>query len=201
MTAYADADIRAAITRGDIEIDGLDLDAALQPSSIDITLGDTLAVFEPGVIDPRYPPEPVTASLAESAGFIIVPGGFALGVTAQRLRLCDHVRARIEGRSHLARLGLQIHATAGFIDPGWDGFLTLEISNVNRACAIQLRAGMPIAQLSFESLKSCAERPYGASGLGSKFTGLAAPESFVAEMQRDGSTPPKPCSRKLGVWQ
>ena len=106
--------------------------------------------------------------------FILHPGEFVLGSTRERLRLPDDLVSRVEGKSSLGRLGLLIHSTAGFIDPAWDGHITLELSNVN-TIPITLYAGMRIGQLSFFELSSPAERPYGSPQLGSSYQGQSGP--------------------------
>ena len=109
--------------------------------------------------------------------FVIHPGEFVLGVTREYVELPDDIVARIEGKSSLGRLGLIVHATAGFVDPGFKGTLTLEITNLTRV-PIKLYPGLLIAQLSFMALDAPAERPYGSAALGSHYQGqLAATES------------------------
>ena len=105
--------------------------------------------------------------------FVIHPGEFCLGRTMEWVELPDDVVARIEGKSSLGRLGLIVHATAGFIDPGWKGTLTLELNNLTRV-PIRLHPGLPIAQLSFMALDAPAEHPYGSPELGSHYQGQTA---------------------------
>src|SRR5687768_16937544 len=112
--------------------------------------------------------------------FILHPGEFVLGQTLEAISLPDDVVARLEGRSSLGRLGLLIHSTAGYVDPGWKGNLTLELSNVANL-PIALYAGMGIGQISFFAMSGPVERPYGSTGLGSKYQGQTTPtasESF-----------------------
>jgi dCTP deaminase len=106
--------------------------------------------------------------------FILHPGEFVLGSTLERVKLPDDLVARLEGKSSLGRLGLLIHSTAGFIDPGWDGHVTLELSNVANL-PITIYHGMKIGQLSFVRMTESAEHPYGSSGLGSKYQGQRGP--------------------------
>ena len=114
-------------------------------------------------------------SVEEGKPFILHPGEFVLGTTLERLTLPDDIVARIEGKSSLGRLGLLIHATAGFVDPGWsNGQITLELSNV-APLPIRLWPGMKIAQLSFMRMDAPAERPYGHPELGSKYQGQKGP--------------------------
>ena len=110
----------------------------------------------------------------EGEPFILHPGEFVLGATAERVRLPDDLVARLEGKSSLGRLGLLIHSTAGYVDPGWDGYLTLELSNVANL-PIALYAGMRIGQISFFRMSSPVERPYGSESLGSKYQGQRGP--------------------------
>jgi dCTP deaminase len=155
----------------------------VQPASIDLRLGDTFRVFHnhrAAVIDLREgPPKALTEEVVATPedGFVIHPGEFCLGRTEEWVELPDDVVARIEGKSSLGRLGLIVHATAGFIDPGWKGTLTLELNNLTRV-PIKLYPGLLIAQLSFMGLDRAAERPYGSKELGSHYQGqVAATES------------------------
>jgi len=125
------------------------------------------------------PPTGVTehVQIEDTASFVIHPGEFVLGSTVEWVELPDDIVARIEGKSSLGRLGLIVHATAGFVDPGFSGTLTLEITNLTRVPII-LWPGKPIAQLSFMALDQAAERPYGHPDLGSHYHGqLEATES------------------------
>ncbi len=110
----------------------------------------------------------------DGAPFILHPGEFVLGSTMERVRLPDDLVARLEGKSSLGRLGLLIHSTAGYVDPGWDGYLTLELSNVANL-PITIYPGMKIGQISFFRLTSAAEHPYGSRGRGSKYQGQRGP--------------------------
>ena len=127
-------------------------------------------------IDLAKPLDDITelVEVAETEAFILHPGEFVLGSTLERIRLPDDLVARLEGKSSLGRLGLLIHSTAGFIDPGWDGHVTLELSNVANL-PITLYVGMKIGQLSFVQLTEPAENPYGAALLGSKYQGQKGP--------------------------
>jgi dCTP deaminase len=154
----------------------------VQPASIDLRLGDSFRVFHNHrvtAIDLRDPPTNLTEEVTASAddGFVIHPGEFCLGRTLEWVELPDDIVARIEGKSSLGRLGLIVHATAGFCDPGWRGTLTLELNNLTRV-PIRLYPGLLIAQLSFMALDRAAERPYGSAELGSHYQGqVAATES------------------------
>ena len=155
----------------------------VQPASIDLRLGDTFRVFHnhrAPVIDLKEgPPKALTEEVTATPedGFVIHPGEFCLGRTLEWVELPDDVVARVEGKSSVGRLGLIVHATAGFCDPGWKGTLTLELNNLTRV-PIKLYPGLLIAQLSFMALDRPAERPYGSPELGSHYQGqVAATES------------------------
>src|SRR5688500_9044584 len=174
----SDRDIRAAIASGRIGIDPFD-PAGVQPASIDIRLDRYFRVFRSSrhaYIDLARPLDDITelVEVAEDEKFILHPGEFVLGSTRERIRLSNDVVSRVEGKSSLGRLGLLIHSTAGFIDPGWDGHITLELSNVNNI-PITLYPGMRVGQLSFFPLSSPAERPYGSPELGSSYQGQTGP--------------------------
>jgi dCTP deaminase len=161
-----------------IEIDPYD-PALLQPSSVDVRVDRYFRVFHNArypFIDVKEPQEDLTelVEVGEDQPFILHPGEFVLGSTLERIRLPDDLVARLEGKSSLGRLGLLIHSTAGFIDPGWDGHVTLELSNVANL-PITIYYGMKIGQLSFVQLTEPAENPYGATGLGSKYQGQRGP--------------------------
>ncbi|MBI2917689.1 MAG: dCTP deaminase [Chloroflexi bacterium] len=174
----SDRDIKAEIGRGRIAIEPLD-PACIQPASVDIHLGNRFRVFRNTrrpYIDVRLDMEDLTELVqqGDSEPFILHPGEFVLGVTHESVSLPDDIVARLEGKSSLGRLGLLIHSTAGFVDPGWQGHLTLELSNVARL-PITLFPGMRIGQVSFLRLSSPAERLYGVAGLGSKYQGDEGP--------------------------
>lgn len=176
----SDRTLRQMVRDGVIKLDPYD-DALVQPASIDVRLGVTFADFVdpatstaglPRVIDPQeFDAGKSMTRIDAPNGFVLRPGGFVLGTTIERLTLPDNVVARVEGKSSLGRLGLLVHATAGFVDPGWaDGKITLEFTNV-APLPILLYPGMKIAQLSFMQMDGLAERPYGHPGLGSKYQG------------------------------
>ena len=184
MTAtsvLSDGTIRRFVDDGRIRIDPWD-PAMVQPASVDLRLGNSFRVFHNHritAVDLGDPPSELTEQVLVEDGetFVIHPGEFCLGRTQEWVELPDDVVARIEGKSSLGRLGLVVHATAGFCDPGWKGTLTLELNNLTRV-PIKLYAGLPIAQLSFMTLDASAERPYGSEGLGSHYQGqVAATES------------------------
>jgi dCTP deaminase len=177
----SDGTIRRLVEEGRIKIEPWDAER-VQPASVDLRLGDSFRVFHnyrTTAIDLREPPENLTeeVKIGEGDPFVIHPGEFVLGRTLEWVELPDDIVARIEGKSSLGRLGLIVHATAGFCDPGWKGTLTLELNNLTRV-PIKLYPGLPIAQLSFMTLDKPAKRPYGSPGLGSHYQGpRAATES------------------------
>jgi dCTP deaminase len=151
----------------------------LQPSSLDVRVDRYFRVFRNSrypFIDVKQAQEELTelVEIDDETPFILHPGEFVLGSTRERVRLADDLVSRVEGKSSLGRLGLLIHSTAGFIDPGWDGAITLELSNVN-TIPITLYPGMRIGQLSFFPLTSAAENPYGSPGAGSRYQGQTGP--------------------------
>jgi dCTP deaminase len=175
----SDRTIRRMLDEGRIGIDPYD-DDLLQPSSVDVRVDRYFRVFRNSrypFIDVKEPMEELTELVEitdESQPFILHPGEFVLGSTLERITLPDDLVARLEGKSSLGRLGLLIHSTAGFIDPGWDGHVTLELSNVANL-PITIYFGMKIGQVSFVQLTEPAENPYGSSTLGSKYQGQAGP--------------------------
>lgn len=174
----SDGTIRAALASGRILVEPL-ADGAIQPSSVDVRLAAQFRVFANHrypVIDVRSDQPELTELVEVDAGgpFVLHPGEFVLGATLERIRLPDDVVARIEGKSSLARLGLVIHSTAGFVDAGFDGDVTLELSNV-ATLPILLYPGMKIAQFAFFALDRPAERPYGGGASGSKYQGQRGP--------------------------
>jgi len=174
----ADRTIRRLIDAGRIGIDPFD-EALIQPSSVDVRVDRFFRVFRNArypYIDVKSPMDDLTELVEVEAdeAFILHPGEFVLGSTLERVTLPDDLVARLEGKSSLGRLGLLIHSTAGFVDPGWDGHVTLELSNVANL-PITLYAHMKIGQISFVQLSEAAEAPYGSSGLGSKYQGQRGP--------------------------
>jgi dCTP deaminase len=174
----SDRSIAEALAAGRLLVEPLAEDA-LQPASLDIRLDRQFRVFRHhrrAYIDVREPVDDLTAieEIADDEPFVLHPGEFVLGSTLERVRLGDDIVARVEGKSSLGRLGLLVHATAGYVDPGWDGHLTMELSNVSNL-PIRLYYGMKIGQLSFAELTTAAERPYGSPGLRSKYQGQTGP--------------------------
>jgi dCTP deaminase len=188
VSVLADRDIRAAIDAGDVVIrpyDGKDL----QPSSVDLHLDRRFRVFRNNrypYIDVRAPQPDLTELLevADDEPFVLHPGEFVLGQTLEWVELPNNLVARLEGKSSLGRLGLLIHSTAGYVDPGWRGNLTLELSNVANL-PIALYSGMKIGQISFFEMSSPVDRPYGSPELGSKYQGQSEPtaSAFHADFE------------------
>ena len=174
----SDRSIREALDAGHIVIDPLD-GGAVQPSSVDLRLGHGFRVFRNHTmshIDVKQDLSALTSLVEVDADdpFILHPGEFVLGATLERVALPDDLVARLEGKSSLGRLGLLIHSTAGFVDPGFDGQLTLELSNVANL-PITLYPGMRIGQISFQRMTTPADTPYGSGELGSKYHGQRGP--------------------------
>ena len=174
----SDRDIRAEIDAGRVVLDPWD-PAMVQPSSVDVRLDKFFRLFDNHkypVIDPAED-QPELTRLVEvdpADGFVLHPGEFVLGSTLEQVTLPDDLAARVEGKSSLGRLGLLTHSTAGFIDPGFSGHITLELSNVANL-PITLWPGMKIGQLCLIRLSSPAENPYGSAAVGSKYQGQRGP--------------------------
>ncbi|HMJ35768.1 MAG TPA: dCTP deaminase [Baekduia sp.] len=173
-SVLSDGTIRRLVDEGRIVIAPWDA-LMVQPASVDLKLGTSFRVFHNHriqTIDLAAPPQGLTepVEVAADEPFVIHPNEFVLGRTEEHVEMPDDLVARIEGKSSLGRLGLIVHATAGFVDPGFQGTLTLEITNFN-SVPIVLRPGLPIAQLSFMTLDQPAQRPYGHPDLGSHYHG------------------------------
>jgi len=174
----SDRSIREALSTGRLVVEPLGEDC-LQPSSVDVHVDQYFRVFRnysQTVIDVREAQEDLTEliDVGPDTPMILHPGEFMLGSTTERIGLPDDLVGRLDGKSSLGRLGLVIHSTAGFIDAGWDGHITLELSNVANL-PITLYPGMKIGQISFFQMTTSADRPYGSSGLGSKYRGQRGP--------------------------
>ena len=174
----SDRDLRSEIDSGRVRIDPFD-PGLVQPSSIDVRLGRWFRVFD----NHRYPhidpavEQPDLTRLVETEpdeAFVLHPGEFVLASTYEVVTLPDDIASRLEGKSSLGRLGLLTHSTAGFIDPGFSGHVTLELSNV-ATLPIKLYPGMKIGQLCMFRLTSPAERPYGSAEYGSRYQGQRGP--------------------------
>ena len=188
MSVLADRDIRAELESGRVRIDPYD-PADLQPSSVDLHLDHSFRVFRNNryaFIDPRSPQPDLTEllTIGDDDPFILHPGEFVLGQTLEWVELPDDLVSRLEGKSSLGRLGLLIHSTAGYVDPGWKGNLTLELSNVANL-PIALYYGMRIGQISFFRMSSPVERPYGSKELGSKYQGQSEPTASASHADFD----------------
>jgi dCTP deaminase len=174
----SDRSIKTEIEAGRIVIDPFD-EKMVQPSSVDVRVDRRFRVFHNArypFIDVRQPMDELTEAveISDTEPFILHPGEFVLGQTLERVQLPDDIVSRLEGKSSLGRLGLLIHSTAGFVDAGWDGHLTLELSNVANL-PIAIYPGMKIGQISFMTMTTPAERPYGQGARGSKYQGQRGP--------------------------
>ena len=174
----SDRTIERFIDEGRIKVDPYE-PSLLQPSSVDVRVDRYFRVFRNHAyphIDVKLPQDELTeqVEVEDETPFILHPGEFVLGSTLERICLPDDLVARLEGKSSLGRLGLLIHSTAGFIDPGFDGHVTLELSNVANL-PITIYHGMKIGQLSFMQLSEPASAPYGSAALGSKYQGQRGP--------------------------
>lgn len=180
----SDRSLREQLDAGRIVIDPLD-DSLVQPSSVDVRISHLFRVFRNhsrGVIDVKEDLQNLTELIEMPVGpdgigdepFMLHPGEFVLGSTYERIAVPDDLVGRVEGKSSLGRLGLLIHSTAGFIDAGFDGHITLELANV-ASLPITLYPGMKIGQVSFMKMTSPADRPYGSGAHGSKYQGQSGP--------------------------
>lgn len=168
-------------------------DEMLQPSSVDLRVASSFRVFENHrypFIDPSQEQEGLTkvVQVPERESFMLHPGEFVLGATLEQVKLADDIVARLEGKSSLGRLGLLIHSTAGFVDPGFEGTLTLELSNV-ATLPIAIYPGMRIGQISFYQLSTPADQPYGSEQLGSKYQGQEGPTASRVHQDQQFQTP------------
>jgi len=188
VSVLSDRDILAAIDADRVVIRPFD-PADVQPASVDLHLDRRFRVFR----NNRYPyidlrqAQPNLTELLEIGDdepFILHPGEFVLGQTLEWVELPDDLLAHLDGKSSLGRVGLLIHSTAGYVDPGWKGTLTLELNNLTRI-PIKLYAGLLIAQLSFMTLDRAAERPYGHAELGSHYQG----QVDATESRYEGAAP------------
>ena len=174
----SDKDIKKSLKTNEIEISPLD-EEYIQPSSVDLRVGSDFRVFENhkySHIDPKSQQDDLTTlvTASQSEPFVLHPGEFVLGTTYEKVTLSNKVVARLEGKSSLGRIGLLIHSTAGFVDPGFSGYLTLELSNVANL-PIKIYPEMKIGQISFYYLNSPSESEYGSDVYGSKYQGQEGP--------------------------
>lgn len=186
----SDRDIRRVIAEGRVQILSSDPPEQwhIHASSMDLHLGNTFKLYEHSkfaVLDPRKAETFIgnmrTIVVGDGEPFIVQPGEFVLGVTREHITVPDDLVVRVEGRSSLGRLGIIVHSTAGFVDPGFSGTVTLEISNLNRM-PVALYTGMRICQIAFETMSSPAEMPYNKKP-GSKYQGQVLPEE--SRLDRD----------------
>jgi dCTP deaminase len=174
----SDRTIREQLDAGRISIDPFD-ESCVQPASIDLRLDDTFLVFRhtsKAYIDLAQDLDGLTEVVRTPRGepFMLHPGEFALGSTLEKVTLPDDIVGRLEGKSSLGRLGLLTHVTAGFCDPGFSGYLTLELSNVSNL-PITLYRGMRVGQISFFTMTTPAQKPYGSPGLESRYQDQRGP--------------------------
>jgi dCTP deaminase len=174
----SDRDIRSEIQSGRVAVEPFD-EAMIQPSSVDVRLDKYFRVFENhkySVIDPSIEQAELTREVVaeDDEAFILHPGEFVLASTYEVITLPDDIAGRLEGKSSLGRLGLLTHSTAGFIDPGFSGHITLELSNVANL-PVKLYPGMKIGQLCLIKLSSPAEHPYGSAIYASRYQGQRGP--------------------------
>lgn len=184
----SDTDILARLRQGDLVVDPLDdPDLQVQPASIDLRLGNEFLVFRtPHIpfIDPRAVPEGYTERIVvpDDGAFILHPREFALGTTLEHVEIPADLVAMVEGRSSLGRLAIVIHATAGLVDPGFKGHITLELSNLGNV-PVALYPRMRVSQIVLHRMASPAARPYGSPGRGSKYQGQRGP--VASRIQQD----------------
>ena len=174
----SDRDIRSEIQSGRVAVEPFD-EAMIQPSSVDVRLDKFFRVFENhkySVIDPSIEQAELTREVIaeDDEAFILHPGEFVLASTYEIITLPDDIAGRLDGKSSLGRLGLLTHSTAGFIDPGFSGHITLELSNVANL-PVKLYPGMKIGQLCLIKLSSPAEHPYGSAIYASRYQGQRGP--------------------------
>jgi len=187
----SDGDILRRLERGDLVVEPLDdVDLQVQPASIDLRLGREFLEFQHANIPCIHPnserevDEYVDETVVDEGGeFILHPGDFVLGTTYERVEIPDDLIAHVEGRSSLGRLAIVVHATAGLCDPGYQGQITLELSNLGTA-PVALTPGMRISQLTFTELKNAAERPYG-EDRGSKYQNQTGPQASKIQGDRE----------------
>ena len=188
MSVLSDGDLRRAIAAGEIGVDPFN-DEDIQPASIDLHLDKSFRVFRNnryGFIDPSVD-QPGLTELEVVSGaepFMLHPSEFVLGQTLERISVGSALLGRLDGKSSLGRLGLLIHSTAGYVDPGWVGNLTLELGNV-ASLPTALYPGMKIGQISFHRMSSPVERPYGSAALHSRYQGQSQPTASAIHVDFD----------------
>ncbi len=180
----SDSDIRARLAQGDLKVGPLeDEQLQIQPASIDVRLAEEFVVYRSNQVACLDPRDARTLSEASQRvhvptgeAFILHPGEFALGSTIEEVAIPDDLVATVDGRSSIGRLAVVIHATAGFIDPGFQGQVTLELSNIG-PIPVKLYPGMRVAQLVFHELKSPSAVPYGSAARGSSYQNQRGPQT------------------------
>jgi len=183
----SDRDIKKKIRAGRLVIEPFD-DDCVQPSSYDLKLESRVRVFDnhkAGEIDVKKRQDVSRRVEINGDGFVLHPGEFILGSTVESFKIPADLAGKLEGKSSLARLGLVIHATAGYVDPGFEGQLTFEISNISRL-PIRLYGGMKVAQICFVMMSSPAQVPYGSKKLGSKYFGQKGPTASKVYLNFSG---------------
>ncbi|WP_337512826.1 dCTP deaminase [Methanobrevibacter smithii] len=197
MAILSDKTIKEYLEEGKIVIDSLKDEQQIQPSSVDMRLGDEFKVFKvirKPYIDPKDEEDIAeymeSSTVPEGEAFIIHPNEFALATTQEYVKVPDDLVARVEGRSSMGRLGVTMHVTAGYVDPGFEGRITLEISNIG-AMPVALYPGQRVCQLVFETMTTPAELPYGHPKRNSKYMKQLKPESSRVkldyELKNNGS--------------
>ena len=183
MAILSDKTIKEYLEEGKILIDPLNDEKQIQPSSVDMRLGDEFKVFKvirQPYIDPKDPDDVAeymeSTTVKEGDAFIIHPNEFALATTYEYVKVPNNLVARVEGRSSMGRLGVTMHVTAGYIDPGFEGRITLEISNIG-TMPVALYPGQRVCQIVFETMTTPSEIPYGHPDRNSKYMGQIKPES------------------------
>lgn len=183
MAILSDKTIKEYLEEGKIVIDPLKDEQQIQPSSVDMRLGDEFKIFKvirKPYIDPKDEEDIAeymeSSTVPEGEAFIIHPNEFALATTQEYVKVPDDLVARVEGRSSMGRLGVTMHVTAGYVDPGFEGRITLEISNIG-AMPVALYPGQRVCQLVFETMTTPAELPYGHPKRNSKYMKQLKPES------------------------
>lgn len=197
MAILSDKTIKEYLKEGKIVIDPLKDEQQIQPSSVDMRLGDEFKVFKvirKPYIDPKDEEDIAeymeSSTVPEGEAFIIHPNEFALATTQEYVKVPDDLVARVEGRSSMGRLGVTMHVTAGYVDPGFEGRITLEISNIG-AMPVALYPSQRVCQLVFETMTTPAELPYGHPKRNSKYMKQLKPESSRVkldyELKNNGS--------------
>lgn len=197
MAILSDKTIKEYLEEGKIVIDPLKDEQQIQPSSVDMRLGEEFKVFKvirKPYIDPKDEEDIAeymeSSTVPEGEAFIIHPNEFALATTQEYVKVPDDLVARVEGRSSMGRLGVTMHVTAGYVDPGFEGRITLEISNIG-AMPVALYPGQRVCQLVFETMTTPAELPYGHPKRNSKYMKQLKPESSRVkldyELKNNGS--------------